>query len=178
MSQDNFQAHELRWGTRFRIIYNSIVVVGMVVAGLLFGPRANEADQLQALWFFAMLVSMMILPELVQLSLLRAFGARPNFRFRFLESKPMLNPWWAVPTYRFTRRQYAAANSVPFLLAVATGIFYIALTPAGRSGILLIAIYSLVRLVSLWLAVLVLQQPRDALFEEREDGVRVFNPVA
>ena len=144
----------------------------------MFGPTADETDQLQTIWFFAMLVSMMVLPELVQLSMLRAFGARPNFRFRFLESKPMLNPWWEIPTYKFTRRQYAAASSVPFLLGIAIGVFYITLTPAGRSGILLIAIYSLVRLVSLWLSVLVLQQPQGTLFEEREDGVRVLHPVA
>ncbi len=170
-----FRTRELspeRWFEAFWVV----LFFGGLLAAFACAPTLKGTTGAEFLWWLAMLLSMLEVRELAPLAVMRAFGARPNFRLR-PRDKPGTASWWVAEGHGFTGRQYAAVCSVPFLCTVAVGALYVAFTPARDPGWLLMSVYLLADWRILWVSALSLRQPPGTLLEEREEGARIYQPL-
>lgn len=153
---------EMSWGWR-EVVCTIFFIGGLFASLFVLDLGAGSYDGFSLLWVVGMLILVMGLSEMTHSVLMRSFEAR-------LRRRP--------EGHGFTARQYAVLGSVPALIALAAGAAFIAITPMSAApGAYLLLVYGLVRLESLWLALIALRQPEGILFEERADGTHVHRPA-
>jgi hypothetical protein len=126
--------------------------------------------------FVALILVLFATHELIHGVVIRWCGARPRFGTNLVAGVlPAL--YTTAPGARFSRLQYVVVSLAPLLVVSAVGALFVIVVPFGGVLVLPLGVHVGGCAGDLWMAGLVLRQPRGTLIEDSVDGA-IFVPPA
>lgn len=122
------------------------------------------------------IVGVLVLHEALHGVVFWSFGCRPSFGVGLLKGTlPYF--YCTAPGCRLNKRQFVTVGIALVLLISAAGLAAIAFSPFGSSLVVPCAMNVGGSIGDLWLAVVVLRQPRGTQVEDLKTGVRFHRPT-
>ena len=124
--------------------------------------------------FVTIILVLLATHELIHGVVVRWCGARPRFGINLVERVlPAL--YTTAPGARFSRLQYVGVSLAPLLVVSVVGALFVVVAPFGGALVLPLGIHVGGCVGDLWMAGLVLRQPRGTLIEDSINGA-IFLP--
>ncbi len=138
-----------------------------------FNLRITDLVPMVAI-FVATILVLSAIHELIHGAVVRWCGARPRFGFN-LVARVLPALYTAAPGARFSRLQYVGVSLAPLLVVSTVGALCVVIAPFGGLLVLPLGIHVGGCAGDLWMAGLVLRQPRGTVIEDSVDGA-IFLP--